>query len=408
MPTLDDLTRRGFLTTTGSLGSAISVGVLVGASSHAKAEEQAVQQDDNEGQGVTRLLAGFVVNSQPADVPQAPRAEAVRSVLNIVACAIGGAPHETTERAMAALSRFFGPSQATILGRSERADILSAALFNGITSHVLDFDDTQLSTIIHPAGPVASAILPLAEMQGISGRDFLHAFVLGVETECRIGKVVSPSHFQAGWHITGTAGVFGAAAAAGKLLGLNAQQMTWALGIAATQSAGLKEMFGTMSKAWHPGHAARCGLTAALLAAQDFTSSEAGIEAKEGFAHVMASERNFDAIPHRLGETWEISENGYKPYSCGVVVHSIVDACRQLRDQHQLQADDIQRVDLRVNHYAISVCGKKTPQTGLEAKFSIYHSAAVAIIYGSASPRQYTDAVAQDPSVIALRERVHA
>ena len=140
-----------------------------------------------------------------------------------------------------------------MLGRKEKLDVLHASLMNGISSHIFDYDDTHLRTIIHPAGPVASAILALAEYQPVSGRDFLNALVLGVEAECRIGNAVWPKHYDIGWHITGTAGVFGAAAAVGKLLGLNEQQMVWALGLAATQPVGLREMFGTMTKSFSSG-----------------------------------------------------------------------------------------------------------------------------------------------------------
>ncbi len=149
--------------------------------------------------------------------------------------------------------------------------MMNAALMNGIASHVFDYDDTHLRTIIHPAGPVASALLALSEYHPISGRDFLHALTLGVEVECRIGNSVYPAHYDAGWHITGTVGPFGAAAAAGKILGLNEQQMTWALGLAAVQPVGLKEMFGSMTKSFHPGRAAQNGLVAAFLAAKNFT-----------------------------------------------------------------------------------------------------------------------------------------
>ena len=363
---------------------------------------------DDHADGVTRTLAEFVDNNRLPDIPQASRDEGVRSIVNYVGCAIGGATHETTTRAITALSPFFGPAQATIFGRSEQADILNAALINGIASHVLDYDDTQLSTIIHPAGPVCSAIFPLAEWKGLSGEALLHAFILGVEVECRIGKSVYPSHYQAGWHITGTAGVFGAAAAAGKLLGLNVQQMVWALGIAATQSSGFKEMFGTMCKPLHPGQAARNGLTAALLAQQNFTSTDAAIEGEQSFANVMASSRDYSKITENLGRTWEIDENTYKPFACGIVIHSIIDACRRLRNEHQFQPGEIERVDLKVNHYAISLTGNKEPRTGLESKFSIYHAVAATLIHGAAGPRQFTDEVAQNDDVIALRSKVHA
>ncbi|MGZ5259133.1 MAG: MmgE/PrpD family protein, partial [Burkholderiales bacterium] len=191
---------------------------------------------------ITRTLARFVVDHKSSDVPQPVRHEAARSFLNWVGCAVGASRHETVGCALAALAEFSGPAEATVLGRRDRLDIMQAALMNGITSHTFDFDDTHLKTVIHPSGPVASAILALAERQPVSGEAFLHAFILGVEVECRIGNSVYPQHYDVGWHITGTAGVFGAAAAAGKLLGLNEQQMVWALGIAATQSSGLREM----------------------------------------------------------------------------------------------------------------------------------------------------------------------
>src|SRR5206468_2595290 len=218
----------------------------------------------------------------------------------------------------------FGPPQATVLGRGERVDIMHAAMLNGIASHTFDFDDTHLETVIHPAGPVASAILALAEYTEVTGRAFLHAFVLGVEVECRIGKAVYPSHYDIGWHITGTAGVFGAAAAAGKLLGLSEQQLVWALGIAATQSSGLREMFGSMCKPFHVGVAARNGLAAALLAAKNFTSADNGIEGRRGFANVLSAKRDCHAITEGLGETWELLRNTYKPFACGIVIHPAI------------------------------------------------------------------------------------
>jgi 2-methylcitrate dehydratase PrpD len=357
---------------------------------------------------VTRTLARFVVGHCAADIPDRVRHEAARSFLNWVGCAIGGSRHETVECALAALAQFSGPPQASVLGRKERLDIMLAALMNGITSHTFDCDDTHLKTVIHPSGPVASAILALAERTPVRGEDFVHAFVLGVEVECRIGNAVYPAHYDVGWHITGTAGVFGAAAAAGKLLGLNEQQMVWALGIAATQSSGLREMFGTMSKPFHPGTAARNGLLAALLAQQNFTSSNEAIEAKRGFGHVLSTQFRPQAITDKLGDTWEISLNTYKPYACGIVIHPTIDGCIQLRNANALKADDIESITLKVHPLVLELTGKKTPQTGLEGKFSVYHSAAVAIIHGAAGEPEYSDAVVCDSRVIALRDRVSA
>jgi 2-methylcitrate dehydratase PrpD len=356
----------------------------------------------------TRQLAHYVVNSKWGDIPDTARYEAVRSVFNWVGCCLGGAPHVTTDRALAALAEFSGKAEATVLGRTQRLDIMHAALLNGITSHVLDYDDTHLATIIHPAGPVASAILALGERLHTSGDDFMHAFILGVEVECRIGRAIYPSHYERGFHITGTAGVFGAAAAAGKLLGLSEQQMVWALGIAATQSAGLKDMFGTMCKAFHPGSAAQNGLKAALMAAKNYTSSDGALEAKEGFMFTYSDEQDFSKITDNLGRTFEVVSNTYKPFACGIVTHPIIDGCIQLRNENRLMPGQISSVSLRVNPLVLKLTGKKTPQTGLEAKFSIFYISAASIIHGVAGPNQFTDAAVRDTDVIALRDKVTA
>lgn len=357
---------------------------------------------------VTRTLAKFVVEHEYENIPANVRHEAERSFLNWVGCAVGAARHETVSNALAALGPFSGPAEATVLGRGDRLDIMLAALMNGITSHTFDFDDTHLKTVIHPSGPVASAILALAERKPVFGKDFLHAFILGVEVECRIGSSVYPEHYDVGWHITGTAGVFGAAAAAGRLLGLSEQQMVWALGIAATQSSGLREMFGTMCKPFHPGNAARNGLLAALLAKSDFTSSNQGIEAKRGFAHVLSTRFDPNEITGKLGETWEISLNTYKPFACGIVIHPAIDGCVQLRNEHKLTGDEIESIALKAHPLVVELTGKKTPQVGLEGKFSVFHSAAVAVIHGAAGEAQYSDECVRDPKVIALRDRVSA
>ncbi|MGL4962333.1 MAG: MmgE/PrpD family protein [Inquilinus sp.] len=357
---------------------------------------------------VTRILARHLVAARTEDLPADVRHEGLRTFLNWLGCAVGSARHEAVSIAIDALGPFSGPPQAGILGRSERMDVLHAALINGISSHVFDFDDTHLKTVIHPAGPVASAILALAELQPVSGRDFLNALVLGVDVECRIGNAVYPDHYHVGWHITGTTGVFGAAAAAGKLLGLDEQQMVWALGLAATQPVGLREMFGTMTKSFHPGRAAQNGLTAALLAQRGYTSSEQGIEAKRGWANVTSTHRDYDEITGDLGGRNEILLNSYKPFACGIVIHPAIDGCVQLRNEHGLVSTDIDRIALKVHPLVLELTGKKTPKTGLDGKFSVYHSAAVAIIDGRASEPQYSDERVRDPQVTALRDRVTA
>ncbi len=361
---------------------------------------------------VTRRLARFIVADRAEALPLPVREHAVRTFVNWLGCAVGAARHEAVDAAMRALTPFQGKAQATILGRGARTDILHAALFNGISSHVFDFDDTHLKTVIHPAGPVASAILALAESRPggrkVSGRDFIHALALGVEVECRIGNAVFPAHYDVGWHITGTAGVFGAATAAGKLLGLDEQRMVWALGLAATQPVGLREMFGTMTKSFHPGRAAQNGLTAALLAAAGYTSSEQGIEAKRGWANVTSTARDYGEILDGLGERHESLLNTYKPFACGIVIHPAIDGCIQLRNAHGLKAADIATIDLAVHPLVLELTGKRTPRTGLDGKFSVYHSAAVAIIAGRAGEIQYSDAAVHDAETIGLRDKVTA
>ena len=341
---------------------------------------------------VTRTLAKFLVEHKAAQLPEAVRHEGARALLNWVACAVGASRHETVKRTLAAINEFSGPREATILGRSERVDIFQAALLNGATSHTFDFDDTHLKTVIHPSGPVLSAILALAEHQTVGGKDFLHAFLLGVETECRIGLSVFPHHYDAGWHITATAGVFGAAAAAGRLLKLNEQQMVWALGTAATHACGIRETFGTMAKPLHPGIAARNGLMAALLAKKNVTSAEQGIEGRRGFAAILSTQFNPAAIIEGLGKTWEISSNSYKPYACGVVIHPAIDGCIQLRNEHKLKLDDIARIDLKVHPLVLELTGRREPKSGLEGKFSIYHSCAAAILLDEGGEAAYSDA----------------
>jgi 2-methylcitrate dehydratase PrpD len=356
--------------------------------------------------GVTRQLARYLVEARYDDLPAKVRKQGTRTLLNWVGVAVGGSRHETVDIAVAALAPFSGPGQAAILGRTERFDIMNAAFINGVSSHIFDYDDTHLKTIIHPAGPVVSAILAFAEYRPVSGKDFLNATILGVETECRIGNAVYPDHYDRGWHITGTAGVFGAAAATGKLLGLSEQQMVWALGLAASQPVGLRESFGSMNKSFNPGRAANSGMTAAILASRNYTSSDGMIEAKRGWANTISTKQDYREITEGLGVRFETELNTYKPFACGIVMHPAIDAAIQLRNEYKLSADQIDRIDLQVNPLVLELTGKKTPQEGLEGKFSIYHAVAVAIVEGAAGEKQFSRRAVHDPVVVALRGRV--
>src|SRR6201995_74776 len=356
---------------------------------------------------VTRELAHYIVTATYDDLPANVRKEGVRTLLNWVGVAIGGSRHQTVDIAVAALAPFSGPAQASLFGRRERFDIMNAAFLNGVSSHIFDYDDTHLKTIIHPAGPVASAIVALSEMHPVGGKDFLNALVLGVETECRIGNAVYPNHYDIGWHITGTAGVFGSAAAVGKLLKLNEQQMVWALGLAASQPVGLRESFGSMNKSFNPGRAASNGIFAAMLASKNYTSSDEMIEAKRGWVNAISTRHDYNEILGDLGKRYEAALNTYKPFACGIVMHPAIDAAIQLRDENKLTADQVERVDLKVHPLVLELIGKKTPREGLEGKFSIYHAVAVAIAEGAGGEKQFSDRAVNDPTVIALRGKVN-
>jgi 2-methylcitrate dehydratase PrpD len=357
--------------------------------------------------GVTRELARFVARSRPGEVPVEARHEATRSLVNWMGCALGGSRHEAIGIALEALAPFAGPPQATVIGTGRRLDCPHAALLNGMSAHVLDFDDTHLRTLVHPSVPVASTLLALAERRPMRGADFLHAFVLGVDVECRVANAIYASHIER-CYITGTAGTIGGAAAAGKALGLDEQRLAWAMGIAATQAAGLREMAGTMSKSFVHGRAAQNGMMAALLAERGFTSSERALEAPRGFAQVFVPGCRPEVIVEKLGETWEILLNTYKPYACGVVAHPVIDGCIGLREAHGLAGSSVSSIALRVHPLALKLTGIKAPASGLESKWSLYHSAAVALVDGAAGERQYTDERLNDAAVARLRGAVAA
>ena len=357
---------------------------------------------------VTELLARFAVGHPSRGWSDAVENEAHRTFANWVGCAIGPSTHETVVAALGAVMELAPARQASLLGRRERVDIANAALLNGISSHTFDFDDTHLKTIIHPAGPVASAVLSLGEHLGISGRALIDALVVGIEVSCRVGNAIYPDHYDRGWHITGTTGMLGSAAACARLLQLDAARAQMALGIAASQPIGLREQFGTMTKPFHPGGAAKAGLMSALMAKHGYTASKRALEAPRGLMQVFSDKTEWSEITDRLGDTWEIALNTYKPFACGIVIHPSIDGCIQLRDQYRLKPEDIRQVTVKVHPLVLELTGKKTPATGLEGKFSVYHSCAAGLIYGRAGEHEYTDAVVNAAAVTALRSKVTA
>ena len=358
--------------------------------------------------GATETLARFILDTPVEAIPAPILHEGKRCIINYMAVAL----YASADPSMSILTGLFdeegGAASATLIGAGTRTSLQNAALANGYLAHLEDYDDTHFPTVIHPSAPTIPAAFAVAEREGATGLDVLAATVLGVEACCRVGLSVYPNHYDAGWHITGTCGVFGAAAAAGRLLGLDELQMTYALGIAGTQAAGVREVFGSMSKAFHAGRSAQSGILAGLLAQRGFTSTREILEGRRGFAAVLSTASDMTQISDGLGERWEVPNNGLKPYSCGVVSHPLVDAMIALRDDNGVSADDVVSVSARVHPLVLELMDRPNPRVGLEGKFSHQHSMAVGLIDGGAYPAQYTDERVLDPAVAALRDKIRA
>ena len=332
---------------------------------------------------MTEELAGVLAASRWQDIPAPIRREGARAILNIAGCVEAG----RHDPGVGILAKTFPGEHA----------LLDAA---AATAH--DYDDTHLRTVIHATPPIAGVLFALARERAISGAEFLHAFILGVETTCRLGNAVSPGHYERGWHITSTCGVFGAAAAAGRVLGLSKDQMRNAIGIAATQAAGLVEVLGSMARVLNAGFAARNGLAAARLAADGFEGPARPLEGLRGFVNVFGGSQDFDQLVDHWGEHWEITRVAYKPYPCGVVLHALVDACLEQREKIR----DSESIVVALNPLAVERADRPEPRNALEARLSAHHAVAVAALRGRAGLAEFTDAAAIDPELQAFRRRV--
>jgi len=360
---------------------------------------------------ITSRLVEYVTSTRPADLPDAVRREARRSLFNIIGCMFGGARHETVELTDRALAPFAGPPHATLVGRGRKTDALHAALINCLASSIYSFDDTHEQAVVHPSGPVASAALAIAERRPAAGPDFLTAFALGLELECRLCKAVSvpPAKGSIAWSGTGISGGIGAAVAAGRLLRLDEARLRHAIGIALSQAAGFRAMHGTMSTALMPAHAAQTGLRAALLAAEGFTSSPAPLEGRYGYLSVFAEHPDVDTLVGALGERFELLRNTYKPYPCGIVIHPIIDACLELRRMHAPAPERIARVAVQASPGAMALCNRPHPRDEMQAHVSLHHWAAVALIRGTARIQDMdTDSAVLDPALMAFQDKVEA
>jgi len=335
------------------------------------------------GRGEARLteeLARFLARSRWDDLPPAVRLEGRRAVLNIAGCVVAG-----REDPAVRLLR------STFPGEPALVDAAAA------TAH--DYDDTHLRTVIHATPPLAGALFSLARERSVSGADFLHAFILGMEATCRLGNAVMPGHYERGWHITSTCGVFGAAAAAGKVLGLNERQFISALGIAATQACGLVEMLGSMARVLNAGFAARNGLVAARLAAEGFVGPARPLEGLRGFMSVFGGANDASQVTDRLGKDWEMTQVAYKPYPCGVVLHALIDACLEERELIR----QARQIVVALHPLAIERTDRPEPRDVIEARLSAQHAVAACALRGRAGLAEFEDL---GPELGAFRKRV--
>lgn len=368
----------------------------------------AATRDITGDQDYTRRLARFAHDLRWSDLPAAVQHEAVRAFVNWVGCVYGGASHPATRSAMTALGELSTSGRCTVLGHGRRLDPMNAALINGLAASANAWDDTHLSTIAHPTAPTVAALLSHAELQPVSGQDFLLALILANEVQCRLScaLAVAPASCHLGFYMTGLTGAPGVAVGVGKLMGLSEQQLVWAMGIGATQGAGFRATHGTMCGGFVPANAGRNGLLAAQLAANDFTCHDDALAAPNGFLQVFAQPSNPTALTERLGEHYECMNVAAKPFPAGCLIHPSIEACLQLVDSQTFTSDDVERIELQVNRLGLGLTGKSEPRHAYDAQVSVYHWAAAVIHHRRAGLQEASDECVHDQAVAALRKRV--
>lgn len=351
-------------------------------------------------------LATFIADHPYESIPKEALHENRRRIIDTLGVAVGARRSRPVEILLEITRELGGAPQASVPAQDLRTSVTNASRLLGVMSHVLDFDDTHIPTIIHPSGPALAAALPLAELRGASGRELLAAFTFGVEAGCRTALALGKAHYDVGWHVTGTAGTVGAAAACSRLLGLDRRRTHSALCIAATEAAGQRVQFGTMTKSLHAGNAAANGAIAALLAEKGYTASREGFEGARGLLNAASTAPSPEELSEGLGERWETFRIGIKPYSCGVVTHPAIDAVRSLARATKAPAEDVEHIELGVHPLVMELTNKREPRTGLEGKFSITFAGAITWLEGTARHRQFTDEKVNRPDVKELRDRI--
>ena len=366
--------------------------------------------------GITQEIASYVAGTHYRDIPGDVIQLARGFILDGLGVALAGSTDECARIVQRQIRQTGGSAECSVLGTSVLAPAAKAALANGVAGHAMDYDDTQLSTskeavyglLTHPTTPVLAAVLALGEKQKITGAEFLLAYILGVEVECRIADAINPRHYQSGFHSTATMGGLGAAMAAGKILGLKEPQLLTTLGIAASMASGLRENFGTMTKPLHAGRAAENGVSAALLARDGFTAAPNILEAGRGFFNAMAGGYDDSKIGGRLGSPYFMKRPGIsiKPYPSGSLSHPAQDLILDLVKEHDVKAENIGRIDVGTNSNVPNALIYPMPKTALEGKFSIPFCMAIAVLERKAGIAQFHDRKVRAKNVIELMKRV--
>ncbi len=376
------------------------------------------ESDFPEAPGLTRYVAEFIVKTGFDEIPAKVIEVGKKSILDGFGLALAGSVAPTGP-----LSRKYiqglglSEGKSTIIGSALKVPTRFAAFANGISIHADDFDDTQLSAakdrvyglLTHPTVTVLPPAFALCEQRGLSGRDFMLAYHLGVEVECKIAEAISPRHYQDGFHSTGTCGSFGSAAACARLLGLDSEKTSIALGIAASEAAGLRENFGTMTKPFHAGRAAEDGVVAADLSALGWTAARQILEAPRGFFRAYGGSFDPAAIRDRLGRPWTFVSPGIslKPHPSGSLTHPGMSELLRLIRQNNITPAQVEKVDAGTNRNLPTALIHHRPQTGLEAKFSMEFCLAILLLERKAGLPQYTDAVVRRSDVQEMVRRVN-
>ena len=358
--------------------------------------------------GLTQILARQAAGLRYETLPENAALLTRQCVLDYLGVTLAGASDPVSDMILAEMQEQGGTASATIYGRGVKLPGLSAALVNGTFSHALDFDDVNMALPGHPSVAILPGLLALAEERRASGRELIAAFVAGYELAARVGLLMAPGHYNTlGFHSTATIGSLGAAAAAGHLLGLTDDEMATAISIAATQAGGLKSLFGTMCKPFHAGKAASNGLLAARLAKRGFTGRTDILECVQGFARSHSPDYHEAAALAEPRGGLHMRANLFKYHAACYLTHAAIECCRRLRAEHALTPDAIKRVVLRIDQSCGRVCNILEPRTGLEAKFSLRLTTAMALAgIDTARLGSYSDVTAQDRALVALRDRV--